>query len=385
MNARERMLAIGVLVVVVLAGGGFLFHNLFLAPLEERKQSIVAMQQDIQKKEDRIHQIQADLPRLDRWRRLSLPVDEKLSKRAYGDYLSDLVRDAGFPPETTIQPPRQIDDKSAPAINKTPVYKKLDYNIQAHASLAHLVAFLEQFYHTGLLHQIKKLTIQRPLTPGQQPTDLDINITVEALILDGGENRSTLLPGVSPKLQELDVIAGLRGAPTGITLIPWLGGPTGPLGPGTLARKTADYAAIGERNIFLGPTPPERKPDEVAVAQFVRLNHITHNDKRWEAWLYNRYDNRWTRLRAESGFDYFRILNDKGDTLVRGKVVAIEPREVIFKVDDNFFSVHVDQTLEEAMKKPLTSEQRKAVGQPAATAAVGNGGKMEPAALNFQK
>ena len=73
MNARERMLAIGVLVVVVLAGGGFLFHNLFLAPLEERKQSIVAMQQDIQKKEDRIHQIQADLPRLDRWRRLSLP------------------------------------------------------------------------------------------------------------------------------------------------------------------------------------------------------------------------------------------------------------------------------------------------------------------------
>ena len=138
-------------------------------------------------------------------------------------------------------------------------------------------------------------------------------------------------------------------------------------------------------NAEIEAEPPERKPEDVAVAQFVRLNHITHNDKRWEAWLYNRYDNRWTRLRAESGFDYFRILNEKGDTLVRGKVVNIEPREIIFKVDDNYYAVHMDQSLEEAMKKPLTSEQRKAVAGPAAAAAAGNGAKMEPAALNFQK
>ena len=389
MSPRERLLAVCVLLVVVLLVGGFLFHSLFLGPLEQHNQEIQAMRQQIQTKQDRVRQIEADLPRLDRMRRMSLPAESDKSRRQYGDFLSELARDSGFPPSTSIVPPRQVDDKSAPAINKTPIYKKLDYNIQAHTSLSNLVTMLEKFYKTGLLHQVKKLSIVRPLTPGQQPTDLDITITVEALILDGAEKRQDLLPGISPKLWELDVIAGLRGAPTAVTLLPWMCGPTGPFGPGTLARKNTDYAAIGDTNIFLGPAPPERKAEEVAVTRFVHLNHITHNDKRWEAWLYNRYDNKWTRLRAEAGFDFFRILNEKGDTLVRGKVVTIDPREIVFKVDDTYYSVHIDQTLDDAMKKPLTSEQRKAVQKPAPPMVNGNGNgngiKLAPAVLNFKK
>jgi len=74
---------------------------------------------------------------------------------------------------------------------------------------------------------------------------------------------------------------------------------------------------------------------------------------------------------------------------VRGKVVTIDPREIVFKVDDTYYSVHIDQTLDDAMKKPLTSEQRKAVQKPAPPMVNGNGNgngiKLAPAVLNFKK
>src|SRR5260370_20065 len=280
MRPRERLLAVAGLLVVVRLVGGFLFHSLLLGPLEQHNQEIQAMRQQIQTKQDRVRQIEADLPRLDRMRRMSLPAESDTSRRQYGDFLSKLASDSGFPPSTSIVPPRQVDDKQEPAINKTPIYKKLDYTIQAHTSLSNLVTMLEKFYKTGLLHQVKKLSIVRPLTPGQQPTDLDITITVEALILDGAEKRPDLLPGISPKLWELDVIAGLRGAPTAVTLLPWMCGPTGPFGPRTLARQNTDYAPVGDTNHFLRPTPPEHNAEEVAATRFVHLNHSPPNDQR---------------------------------------------------------------------------------------------------------
>ena len=98
------------------------------------------------------------------------------------------------------------------------------------------------------------------------------------------------------------------------------------------------------------------------VTQFVRLIDITRNNRRTEAWRYNRYTLQYTRLRAEPGFDSFKIVSEKGDTLVAGKVVRLEPRDLIFRVAEKYYSMHLDQTLEDAMKKPLTTDQRKQMG-----------------------
>ena len=82
MNARERILALAAVTVVILAGGGFLFKFLFLDAMAALDGQIVAAQQDRQKK-------QADLarekeeeqtvllgdPRLKEWTKLSLPED----------------------------------------------------------------------------------------------------------------------------------------------------------------------------------------------------------------------------------------------------------------------------------------------------------------------
>src|SRR5262249_10237098 len=101
---------------------------------------------------------------------------------------------------------------------------------------------------------------------------------------------------------------------------------------------------------------------EVEVTEFVHLTDISQGPRRSEAWLYNRLTNKRTRLRAERGFDRFVVVDEKGDTRCQGTVIRMDDRDVIFKVKDNYYSIHVGQTLEDALKKPLTGEQRRTLG-----------------------
>jgi hypothetical protein len=373
MNPRERFLAIGVLAVVVLAGGAFLFHQLFWTPLGEREASIAALQQDIEKKLDRIRQVETERVKLERWKQLSLPADPDLARREYEVYLSDLFRQSGFAAGFSIT--AKPAEKSSPTLpGKGPVYThtRLPFTVLARANLANLIDMLERFYRTGLLHQIKNLSIQRPLTPGtgqQQQGELDIQMTVEAVIVSGAESRPTLLPGVDRRLQVLDVVTALRGGPAGLALGFWALGSTGPVGPRVLAQPPRQYAAIAKKNIFLGSSQ-ERQGEEVDVARFVKLVDITELK---EAWFYDQYNKRMTRLRAEPGFDTFRILDNDGETLVHGKVIRLDSRDIIFQASQNYYSMHVGQSLDEILKSPLTGDQVKGLGLAAIMGTVSSG------------
>jgi hypothetical protein len=365
MNPRERFLALGVLLVVVLAGTAFLFHQLFWQPLQDRDANIQALEREIEKKQDRIMQVEADRPKFERWKQLSLPADMALAKREYEKYLSELMRECGFNAESTVTPPQQADSKTTPQIQgKGPVFTRLQFNVHAYANLGNLVQLLERFYRTGLLHRIKNFSIQRPLTPGGtglQPDELDITMIIDALIVTGADKRSELQAGPSKRALVLDTIASLRNGPTGLGAILCVLGPTGPFGPGSLARPAGEYDVIAQKNIFLGPPERERR-QPVEVTHFVHLTDITQNDKRTEARLYDRYNNKRTRLRAEPGFDSFRVMNEKGEPILRGKVMRIDARDVIFRVDKKDYSWHLGQSLEDVLKSPLTDERRRVLG-----------------------
>src|SRR5207253_10888403 len=97
--------------------------------------------------------------------------------------------------------------------------------------------------------------------------------------------------------------------------------------------------------------------------RYVHLTDITHNTERpCEAFFYDRFNGRNTRLRAETGFDTFWIRDGEDQTVVRGKVVRLEGREMVFQSDDNFYAIHVGETLEQAMKHRLTAEELKVLG-----------------------
>jgi hypothetical protein len=376
MNLRERILAMAVLSVVILVGVFFLLRQFVLAGLDERDNNIAALkmaignkQRDLATKQNWIQQKLKEKPRLASWRQLSLPVNAELSKRDHQKYLSELMRryenhlsemmdESGFTPGARIT--ARVTDtkgKAAPA-GKAPPYTPVTVIIEdAHADLAGLVKMLERFYRTSLLHQIKNISIQRPLTarPQQKPGELDIKLTVEALIVTGAEDRAQLMPEVDRRLVALDALATWRGGPGSLALVPWAAGPTGPLGPRVLAEPQRQYASIAAKNIFFGRAPAAERVtgNEFDSLQNVYLTTITRNDRRTEAFLYVRFSNRRVRLRASAGFDTFRIQDGQGETLLHGKVIRIDDRDVLFKVDDAYYSIHVGQSLKEAMERPL--------------------------------
>src|SRR5205823_912441 len=96
--------------------------------------------------------------------------------------------------------------------------------------------------------------------------------------------------------------------------------------------------------------------------RFVYLTDITFSPKRNEAFLYDRYNNRKTRLRKEAGFDSFKILDNDGETRLRGRVIKIEPRDVVVSINEKYYDFHIGESLEETLKKPLNAEELKAFG-----------------------
>ena len=179
------------------------------------------------------------------------------------------------------------------------IYSRLTFTVRAQGDLAAIVEFLERFYEAPILHQIKNIALQRPQTvgPQQRPNDLECNLTIEALIVTGVENRPQLLPNVPSRLLVLDTVAALGGGPTGLAVAAWAAGPGGPLGPGMLAEPERDYTAVAARNIFFGrQAMPARSNEYGDVLRFIHLTDITRTEKKLEAFLYGRSDKRRTRL-----------------------------------------------------------------------------------------
>jgi hypothetical protein len=362
MNPRERILAFCLIGVLVLVVGVFMVRQLYFVPLQEKEASIENLRQDIAAKNDQIRQARADRPRLDRWRQLSLPQDPDLARREYEKYLSALLVQSGFEPGSFSVTPRDPDTRSSPQIGKKPIYTCLNFIVLGPAKLESIVKFQEEFYNTGLTHRIKTLSIQRAGIGGgpqqQRPTDLELNMTIEALIVNGAPDRHYLLPNIDRRLVAADLMMALRGGPSGLGWMLWAAGPTGLGGPGNLAQPSRHYTAIANKNIFLGPpaeTPKITEPIE--VARFVYLTKISHDSQYQEASLWDQINLRITRLRCAPGFDQFRITDDDGEVVVQGKVLRISERDLVFGVGNRYYMMHIGQNIYDALQQPMTGDE----------------------------
>ena len=120
----------------------------------------------------------------------------------------------------------------------------------------------------------------------------------------------------------------------------------------------------------------EQVAEKIEATEFVYLTDITHTGNKAEAFLFDRYNNSKTRLRASAGFDSFRVRDSKGETLVQGKVVRIDDRDVIFRAGEKYYSIHVGQNLLNTLKHPLDPSQLKELGLNGSSSN-GNGSKIE--------
>src|SRR5262249_40382771 len=146
--------------------------------------------------------------------------------------LLELVEKSGF---------QKANVDLGPVTNRKGFYETLAFSIRAKGTLQHVVRFLFDFYSAGHLHRIQQLS----LTPLGKSGELDVIITIEALILPGTDRKDVLSTMTSKRLHH-----------------------------GNLA----DYGIISQRNIFGigGDTDP---------AHQAFLTAITRDDGETEIWI----------------------------------------------------------------------------------------------------
>lgn len=371
MNPRERILAIVLVTAIVVGGGVFGVGFVYLPKLNDKKQELNALQNRVSDKEATVFKMQQDQVTLDKLRQISLPPDpvekpqpgakqvataaakpqELAANKAQGDYqnfLTDLVAASKFAPGGFNVVPRKLEIAAGnqAARGKKPAFVKLSYTITGHGTLVNLVDFMHKFYEKPLLHQIKSVVIHVPETnrqdQNQRPDELDLTVEVEALVVDGAKPRDVLLA---------------KDAPPAKVLSP---------------DKERDYAKLTQKNIFFGnramDTGPRSTPP-AEITQYVRLTTIWENvtDHKLEAWfrdLAAANPDLEVRMRVEPGFDKFVIRDAKGDIMVEGFVARIDQpgREVIFRVGEKFYRVHMGESVLSSMRRELSESEVKTLG-----------------------
>jgi hypothetical protein len=292
---RERALTYLLLGGIVLGGLGFFGFQFLLKPLFEADARLAELTTEVETKQDEVKKIQAKLPQLAAMRKISLPSDVMSARRQYEELLSNMGLKADFVPGSMKINFSEPDTKNSPQLAlKKPAYTRLIYTLQARGDEHAVVEFLKLFYKEPLLHQIRKIAIQRPQQLGAQTktNELTLDATIEALVVDNAENRKTLQPEKAPE-----------------TL------------PNGMARPEEAYASITGKNVFFGPPPVierTRSGDEnvsdIDMTQFIYLTDIATGDGWTQAGFFDRIGRRMyvSRMTSDGNAhtEYFRTVGE---------------------------------------------------------------------------
>jgi hypothetical protein len=388
MTQREKKL-LGILVVLtVVLGGGMVLHFFLFQPLMELWSQNSTDRDELQTKQGELEnerrqtKLILDLnPRLQDWEQASLsppdpkqkpqpgisPEDFKAAHQKnlrveYERYLSKLMRDSGFEPDSisiTARAPERVIGTGAAAKAKEQPFERLMFTAAGRSKLDGVVQMMHDFHRTNRLHEIRNLTVglanvpTAPSTPspgrnrGAAPPPsglLDVNLTIEALMVKDAKVR----PG------------SIASASDGKSRV--------------LAEPARSYSDLTARNMFIGMQPIE-KTVEVDAAQnntlseerrdvlrFVRLTTLSYNGRRWEAYLYDLAKGGDERRINSFTLDSFSILDQYQNSVLDAKVAAIDERNLVIKADNKYYRLHVGDFFAPAMEKPLTPEELKEFG-----------------------
>jgi hypothetical protein len=378
MNAREFRLLL--LLGVVLGGGGasIAIYQWFYKPLVTYNATIAKLDSDNADKAAKLQSTYAEIKDLERARLMSLSPNPDMAKAEYIVFLDRLLdtRYSGLKYDIKENPVIESRATGQGSGAPKPGHQIVGFEVRATGSINSLVRVLELFQKTPLVHRIKGLRIARDTSAKNAPGQLQINLTIESLIVSKAEPRADGPLAPDQRLIVIETMMALRRGPTGLGLLPWVVGPTGPLAQQRLWMDTGYrlYADIGRKNIFTGPA--ERKQDKVEeeeliptidVIQYIRLD--TTDPAHKEAYFRNLAVKMPTRkglVKAVpgSGYDTFRFYNEWNTAVViKGKVLQVEQRDVYFQVQDEVFRVHLGQSLADAIGRgPLSDYEMELRG-----------------------
>jgi hypothetical protein len=381
MTRREKVMATTLIVVMSVMGGGMLFHLFVYQPISEAREQLKDEREKNQTAQNNLADAEAQItnilhrnPRLSQWQKISLPPRNPEAKTAgvtleeqrkshetrlqnlYDEYLTTLLTKNGFPSESIVITPRAVDRRAVPKLRgDEPVYSKLAFGVEAHGDLRAVVDSLRAFHKANLLHSIRNLTVSLAQPRGRvapKAGAIDLSMQIEALMVNGAEERKDLLPEkISYPLHVL------------------------PRDPERV------YDAMLARNIFTGgtsgspygdedPKSAKAKENKKDVLSFVKLTMLCRDtDKRgWYATLYDQGKGG-DEILLSRLWNELKISDHSQNTLLDAKVVLIDEKQLIFKVDGKYYRMQCGDFVYDALydkdkgtEKPLRKEELKELG-----------------------
>lgn len=300
LTRRERILLLATIATLVLAAGWFFFPGL-VGPPERLRRARASAAAELDRRQQRLDATVTAGVRLEAWKRRSLPSDPHTARSLYQNWLLAQLSAANL---------RELKVASTGDIPVAGIYDRLVFTVNGRATAEQLTEFLHAFYAAGHLHKIRSASMM----PIKDTTDLDVNLTIEALCLPGADRTDRLTDVKSDRLADAE------------------------------AKRYVDV--IGGRRLFSSTVSPDAQTSKTSdIAQAVKDLTVTGTgaiDGQQQVWL--RVVSTDERMRTyEGGVFMFKK--------IQGKVLRVLPRGAELEIDGRRWFVPLGESLEKA--KPL--------------------------------
>lgn len=393
MSQREKLLAIGVGLVVVVIVGNYLLGSVRKG--FETKQDLIATLQ--KEKDDKALQVVAgnlSKAKLNRVLPQSLPSNEEKARATYMEWLIDVAEEAGLsdPQPRTLGETKEGD-----------LYQSFKFQLTGTGTIENATKLLYAFQAKDYLHRVLRFDL-RPLTNSNPPYRMTIMLDCEAIALRTAKpnqdppttlstrvhkpldeylaaitERNIFAPSnVAPQLAKSRNVDATLGNPIDVTIdakesdpgqfvsfefdgdtpkgmkidpktgkLSWIPSELGSVAvsvratdSGIPARSTVQLVNIKVSD----PPPPRKEPPKFDVASQAYITALIADEKGPAAWV---------RSKTEGKTVYLR----KGDELklgdVTGKVIDVRPDFLELESDGKRWTVGLDESIADAYKKAM--------------------------------
>jgi len=316
MKKREKMLAAGLVGILVLWQGSVMLNKFVFAPVSERQEDIAARDKRVFNKKRELNISDDAARKLKDWKKRSLPPDPVVATSLYQNWLIEQTAKASLT-NPTVTPNKFMQPKGD-------TYSVISATIKAQGTLERLCDFLYEFRRSGLLHRVARMTLATDDHKGDPK--LEIELTVEGLSLKDAPARSTLFS--DDKLADLPIEKPLRDRKTYSQLLAknlFVRGYNGPPAPVRPVRP------VGPTNPF-GPEDPR---------EFVFLVGSVSTGGGFDAMLYDRLTNETRHVAAGSDFNLAGV---------EGQVVSVGVDHITFKMKGEEWRLDLGENLAQIRK-----------------------------------
>jgi Tfp pilus assembly protein PilO len=182
MQKREKILA-GIVGALLLLLACYSLLGRVSDAFNQRRTEITTLKGTIREKEGLEKRGEQAAEQLAGWERRSLPSSQTMAKTLYLGWLVQLSERVKLK-NANIDAGRPLAHRKA----GQEIYHSLPFNLQARGTLDQTVTFLHEFYSANHLHRLREVSIK----PVSKSSDLELNLTIEALVLPGADRSDSL-------------------------------------------------------------------------------------------------------------------------------------------------------------------------------------------------